>query len=300
MLYAGRGASHRSSSLSNSSLGVSSLSFEVQIPAGLDARSHAAWVRRKKPFIEAISSGLMVKDALVRCKIPTTTYELWRKDLEFLAQVNLAKAIGRAGQDRGSFSGFVDFRKHYFGYDTFRHQQMIVDAIANTPPGGVTLVLVPPEFGKTSLLEDYCSWLIATNPDTRVTVVSEGQPHSRKIINRVKRRMVDPNVSPAYIKDYGPFLGDGHRKQGRPWSADFFTVAQATHDERDYTMEARGWTSMIAGTRTDLLLVDDIQSARSLNLTQKMLTVFRQDFLTRPGKEGKTIIVGTRVGVNDF
>jgi hypothetical protein len=65
-------------------------------------------------------------------------------------------------------------------------------------------------------------------------------------------------------------------------------------------MEARGWKSRIAGTRTDLLLIDDIQSVLSLNMTEKMIEVFRQDMLTRPGRDGRIVIVGTRVGIGDF
>jgi hypothetical protein len=81
---------------------------------------------------------------------------------------------------------------------------------------------------------------------------------------------------------------------------DYIRVWKADHDERDYSMEARGWRSTIAGTRTDLLLVDDIQSVRSLNRTDAMIEAFRQDMLTRPGKEGRVVVVGTRVGQGDF
>lgn len=269
------------------------------------------WTKKKIPFLRHIADNEMrVMETLRLLGIPKVSFDRWRQnDPVFKEYCEMAKLI-RGGPNNGHRwmkkedpadpKSFTDFRKRYFGFSTFYHQAQIKAAIDSTPPGGVTMVLVPPEFGKTSFMEDYCNWKVATNPDVRITIVSEGQPHARKILNRVKRRMVDKRIAPAYINDFGPFLGDTHRTEGRPWSADFFTVAQSAHDERDYTVEARGWRAAIAGTRTDLLLVDDIQSRRSLNQTQQMLETFRQDFLTRPGKEGITVIVGTRVGIGDF
>ena len=65
-------------------------------------------------------------------------------------------------------------------------------------------------------------------------------------------------------------------------------------------MVSLGWRSKIAGTRTDHLHIDDIQSRVSLNLTEQMFEIFRQDWLTRPGEQGRTSINGTRVGEDDF
>ena len=65
-------------------------------------------------------------------------------------------------------------------------------------------------------------------------------------------------------------------------------------------MVSLGWRSKIAGTRTDHLHIDDIQSRVSLNLTEQMFEIFRQDWLTRPGENGRTSINGTRVGEGDF
>jgi len=258
----------------------------------------------KEQILSGLRRGLPPSRVCDLLSIPISTYEGYRqKDPEFRARATSIRASQSSveGDTTTYDGGFTSFRKVYFGYDTYYHQQMIVNAIRDTPEAGVTMVLVPPEHGKTSLIEDYCNYMIAMDPNVRITIVSEGQPHARKILNRIKRRMVDLRIAGDYIARFGPFYGGNTQEAaGKPWAADMLTVIGADHDERDYTLEARGWTSAIAGTRTDLLIVDDIQSGRSLNRTDKMVDIFRQDFLTRPGKTGKTIIVGTRVGVGDF
>jgi len=255
---------------------------------------------RRKKFLELYAEGFSVKDCCEKLTIGVSAYDHWRKrHPEFAAEVDRIRGTTRGSRqiDAGTFTGF---RKRYFGFDTYPHQARIIYEIENASPGEVVLILVPPEWGKTTLLEDYCNYRIAKDPNVRITLVSEGQPHARKILGRVQKRMADPMIAADYIADFGPFISTRSEQMGKRWSADAFTVLRASHDERDYTMEARGWKSRIAGTRTDLLLIDDIQSAVSLNMTEKMLTSFRQDMLTRPGRSGVTIIVGTRVGNYDF
>lgn len=256
---------------------------------------------RRAKFLELYAQGMTVKDALERLGLSMGAYEKWRRvHPDFKAQVDSLRGRPRGGGTPVYSGTFTEFRKRYFGFDTYPHQARIIAEIENAKAGEVTMILVPPEGGKTTLLEDYCNFRIARDPNVRITLVSEGQPHARKILRRVQKRMADRTVAASYIADFGPFHVPRGESMGKPWSADYFTVFKSEHDERDYTMEARGWRSAIAGTRTDLLLVDDIQSARSLNLTDKMVETFRQDMLTRPGKTGKVIIVGTRVGVGDF
>lgn len=261
--------------------------------------ARAAQQRREK-FLELYATGMTVEEACTQVGVTYSAYTQWRATHpDFAAAVDAMRSSPRQA-DRTYSGTFTEFRLKYFGFETYAHQARIINEIENAKNGEVVLILVPPEWGKTTLLEDYCNWRIASNPNTRITLVSEGQPHARKILRRVQKRMVDHMVAPAYIADFGPFHLPRSESMGKPWAADYFTVFKAEHDERDYTMEARGWRSAIAGTRTDLLLVDDIQSGRSLNQTEKMVEIFRQDMLTRPGMTGKVIIVGTRVGVGDF
>jgi hypothetical protein len=65
-------------------------------------------------------------------------------------------------------------------------------------------------------------------------------------------------------------------------------------------MQALGMNSQITGTRCTYLHADDVQSVKTANQTQKMLELFRQDWLSRPGEWGRTGLAGTRVRDDDF
>src|SRR5262249_5022202 len=140
---------------------------------------------------------------------------------------------------------------------------------------------------------------LTDDPNHRIVYGSEGLAHPRKVLGRVKRRMTDPAVAGEFLERFGPFYVPGQERQGKPLGAGYFTVVKSQPHERDYSMEARGWRSKIAGTRCDTMILDDIQSLISLGLTEKILGVLRQDWFTRPGQDGVTVIIGTRVGVGD-
>lgn len=165
------------------------------------------------------------------------------------------------------------------------------------------MCLWPPEHGKTTLLEDRCSERLARFPNYRITVGSEGRTLSGKVLYRVKNRMEVGGPYPEYVRDFGPFtpqLGS-LRATRQSWGAYEFHVARRSgFDERDFSMQALGFTSNVAGTRTDLLAVDDVQSLKSLAQTSKIFDQFTQDWLSRPGEHGVTWVNGTRVGDGDF
>ena len=256
---------------------------------------------RQATFIEMIRNGRLIKEAVAELGMAHSTYDMWRRRYpDFRAQVDEIRLGDLKKADAPYQGDFISFRLHFFGMETYWHQREIVRAIETAKPQEIVLILVPPEFGKTTLLEDYFCFRLGNDPDFRILSVSEGQKRTRKVIGRIQRRMTDPNVAGEFIGRFGPFHMQGQEKQGKPWAADFMTVYKASHDERDFSLEGAGWRSAIAGTRTDLLVPDDMQSRRSLNLTEPMVETFRQDFLTRPGREGRTAIVGTRVGQNDI
>ncbi len=199
---------------------------------------------------------------------------------------------------------FVDFRKQFFGFDSphfHAETAAIVDSGA-IKGGDILLCLYPPEHGKTSLAEDYCSYRLAIDPDFTITVASERQDMSKKILGRVQKRMEVLGSAPDFVRMFGPFepqKAQGARRQ--PWGADSFDIFKKNaFDDREHSMQALGIGSGVAGTRTQMLLVDDMMSLRNYNHTAKVLETFRQDWLSRPGTKGFTWINGTRVGENDI
>ena len=209
----------------------------------------------------------------------------------------------RTREPHEHISPFTQFRKDYFGFDTPNHQEKIVKAIEKALKRSITMILLPPGAGKTSVLEDYiCYMLGPVDPNHRISVLSETRDHARKVLRRVANRMVDPTISPAYVRGFGPFRAPD-RETSKPWNADILTVLTAHNDERDYSLEVRSAGSAIYGARYDLIILDDFQSVRSLNSTDKLLEYFRQDVYTRAfsgSNQGKIIIIGTRVGPGDF
>lgn len=266
---------------------------------------------RKERWLHLYAVDPTVSKASV-CKevgISYAAFQLWCKDPIFKAQVDRHDERGgkvKKGQAKARYTkGFAEFRRQYFGHDTPWHQRSTVDAYNTAKVGDVTLVLMPPEHGKTTLTEDDFNYRFAMDPNYRITSVSNGQQLARKISRRVKRRMEPNGSAPEYVRDFGPFAPQTgeHRKikASQPWGEDVWDVLlKSDQDERDYSFATGGWKSNIAGTRCDRLHLDDIQALNSLGQTDEMFRVFQQDMLSRPGKSGHTTIAGTRVGQHDF
>lgn len=276
---------------------------EKKVLLSKDGRTQRANERRQR-ILQLISQGYTPEQACREIGISTQTYYQYRSDLpSFRTQVDLARANWYSTNEDaniGDWDSFISFRKRFFRFDTYWHQAQIVDAIENAGPMDVVLILVPPEMGKTTLLEDKICQILAHDPNHRIGYVSEGSKHSIKVGNRIKKRMTDTVNFGDYIARYGPFYEDGQERGGKPWTTHYFTIAKANHDERDYSFEARGARSNIQGARIDDLFLDDIQSLKSLSQTGFLIDQFRQEWITRIGKSGRLFIVGNRIGIGDF
>jgi len=261
--------------------------------------------KNRKLFLEALKEHGTIQQACAVVGVTRSAYEKWRNRFpDFAARADSVRVEALANGGSQNWDGsFQTFRGQYFGNLSPWFHIRAIEAYENTPSGNITLILWPPEHGKTTLAEDYFCFKLATNPEFRITVGSEGQDMSRKILGRIRSRMEPHGPFPSFVGKFGPFVPQNQsgRRTAQPWGADYFSVfKKARHDERDYSMVSLGWRSKIAGTRTDHLHIDDIQSRVSLNLTEQMYEVFRQDWLTRPGEKGRTSINGTRVGEGDF
>lgn len=256
---------------------------------------------RQARFLELVGEGYAFMEVCRIMGISRHTYQTWRREEpDFRAAVAALRDHVRGTEPSRGWDGtFASARQHFFGMETYYHQREIDHVIENAPRGEVSMVLVAPETGKTTFFEDKMSVMLGQNPNLRITYVTESQARTRKVSGRLQRRMVAAKDYEEFIRRFGPFYVRGQEREGKPWASDYFTVFRADHDERDYSFEGRGWRSAVAGTRCDLMVIDDVQSLRSLNQTADILDRLRQDFFSRPGREGKIVVVGTRVGLGD-
>lgn len=269
----------------------------------------------REAIVVAIANGSTVTKALATCGVAANTYSKWRGRFpDFALKVEGAKhqremAKGGSRDPAGNRPDFAEFRRHYFGYETYEHHARIIEAIESTPPGGFTMILVPPEAGKTTLLEDYLCYQIALDPNHRILLVTEAgtQGQAQKMLSTVKERLTDPDATnpdaqyPLHIREflarYGPFH-EAQEDKDKPWNANYIKVHRAS-GRRDYSLQCAGWRSKVYGSRCDTLLFDDVQSTDSVNLTDNILGRMRGTFFSRVNQRGKTIYIGTRNAVGD-
>lgn len=270
---------------------------------------------RQQVYLDALRAGHTKIDARRRASrenhrgqmVPLTegTVRKWReRNSVFREACDAAYGQFRSeevGVTKSYDGSFPSFRKAFFGYDTPKHQRLIVDVLTkalHSKQRTITLILVPPEGGKTSTLEDWLCKIVGEQPDVRSGIVSGTPRHGWKIIGKLKKRFTA--AGSKFVMQYGPFYEAGQEKQGKPWAQDHITVLKRDSDERDYTISTFGWNGSMIGTRWDILIVDDIQPHKMLSQTEAIMSAFRQDIYTRVGIDCPIVIIGNRVGMGDF
>lgn len=262
----------------------------------------AAKARREEFLKIHRATGRPPADICRQMGISIHTYKRWRdKYPDFAARYDIERQDRREEDGQLTYTGDFDtFRRVYMHMKSPWFHLMIVNALESCEPGQIVLILCPPEHGKTTLLEDFINYKLGTDPQCRVTVVSEQQKHAKRVLRRVKARMEFDGGFREYVLRFGPFTPQDESR-GQPWAEDHFDVfKRGQFDERDYNAAALGITSAIAGARADWLILDDCQSLKSLNQTESIVDKMRQDFFSRPGMKGRICILGTRVGEDDI
>jgi hypothetical protein len=70
--------------------------------------------------------------------------------------------------------------------------------------------------------------------------------------------------------------------------------------EKDPTVQALGFGSQIYGARADLIILDDVVMGSNAHEWEKQIEWLQKEVITRLGRHGKLIIVGTRVSSVDL
>ena len=250
--------------------------------------------------LSLISQGSNVTDACKQVGRRRETFYIWCRDHEWFRQ--RYEDIKSMDTESMADDDFAKFRLTYFGFATPGHQQKIVDVIEEAKEGSITMVLLPPGGGKTTVLTDYYNYKLGYDPNWRFCVISEGQFLARKILSNVANRMTDRSLYPAYIDRFGPFKANDRDIQ-RKWGADAIQHVQASSGERDYSLEAKGAGTAIYGGSFDDIILDDIQSRQTLSRTESLLEYFQNTLYSRvmrANTKGRIFIIGTRQGPGDI
>lgn len=254
--------------------------------------------------------GFDVNRACAKAAIAPATYRQWRSKVpgftQAMEQLRADWAAGTASQiaaiEKGGLAAFGPWRKRYLHRDSDPGHLMIAEAISNARPRRITLILAPPESGKTTTVEDYSTFRICRDPNIRITYVHQSDTFAKDVIGRIKGQLTNDQAYAELIARYGPFKPE--TRDGE-WSANGFVVQGRTSTERGATMRGRGFYSKAQGIRADMLLIDDIQDIESINSTERILKVLRQTYFTRatsPSANANVavIMLGNRVDIGDI
>lgn len=204
--------------------------------------------------------------------------------------------------------GFHDFRNVFLGRESPWFHLLMADQLDKMNPGEIYLVILPPGAGKTGLLEDRSTYELAVKPTTRITLGKEKKEKAEESLSMVRQRFVDDVQQWWKLRErFGPFapkLGKNSYGQAQVWSNDAFNLfKRRLGDERDYNMQALGMGTSVAGTRCDLLFVDDPQTGKTLSQSDKLMRYLHDDWFPRtfmPEGSGRTMITMNVVGEDDI
>ncbi|HEX7099360.1 MAG TPA: helix-turn-helix domain-containing protein [Acidimicrobiia bacterium] len=182
------------------------------------------------------------------------------------------------------------------------HHEMI-DAIE---AGHRRIVInLPPYHAKSTVVTIWHTvYDIARNPNLRTIVVSKSSQFAKTFIRAIKGYLSNPDLyidAPRnLIDDWGPFMPEESRQGG--WSEFEIYVANRTSGEKDPTVLAMGYGGQIYGRRADKIKFDDyatLENQRNPDRVASMLEWTDKEALSRIGKRGQAVWVGTRVAAGD-
>lgn len=246
------------------------------------------------------------------------SYEYWLKsDLDFKSQVG---EIRRAREDgdlptvrAGKNLTFAEFRRRYLQSETYAHQQNMIDVIEGREPSwlhpsmkyepgdqNLILINIPPDHAKTiTITVDYATYLLCTNPNERIVLVSKTAELASQMLWAVKQRLTHPKYRDLQT-DYGPI--EGYNSGDALWqqSKILFPSEIRDPDEKDPSIQIVGIGGQIYGARSTKIFVDDAVLLSNSAEHEKQRRWLQQEVVSRLGHTGQLIVVGTRVDTVDL
>ena len=266
--------------------------------------------------IALLSQGQNIKMAMDAVGRTESAYRQWTfQDPEFKTLAEKARLEGKGVKtDLAELKNisFEDFCEQFLDTQLFEHHLDWIDLIEGRPPRWVhpamtfeqnadnrVLINVPPEHAKSTVITiNYVTYRVATDPNVRIIVVSKTQGMARKFLSAIKARLSHPNWTKMQVA-FGP--SGGYKSDSTSWSADMIYLgAGRDSGEKDPTVQALGFGSQIYGARADLIILDDVVMNGNAHEWEKQIEWLQKDVITRLGRHGKLLVVGTRVAPVDL
>jgi len=283
----------------------------------------------RKPGIQNIPKGEAQEKVLLQLEQGSTiiaamasvgrndvTFRQWSMaNPDFKARADKARLMGKGMiADLGDLKNisYPDFCQQFLDTKMFEHHLDWFDLIEGREPRWIhpsmtyepgaanrVLINVPPEHAKSTVITtNYVVYKIVTNPNARVIIVSKTQGMARKFLGAIKTRLSHP----AFIKlqtAFGP--NGGYKQDATQWSADMIYLGTGRDSgEKDPTVQALGFGSQIYGARADLIILDDVVMNSNAHEWEKQIEWLQKEVITRLGRHGKLLVVGTRVAPIDL
>lgn len=271
----------------------------------------------KAEFIKLTRQKYTITEALNTVGYSKKAYEYWRqRDPGFVLAVDRARGImvSEAREERMRAGNFEEFCPKYLGQALYWHQLQWIDLLEGRAPRdlhpaqtyefhGKThfLVNTPPEHAKsTTLTINYCTYLICSNPNIRIRVVSKTQTMAKEFIYAIQQRLTHPRYF-GLQSTFAPGEG-GFKGQSAVWKQDTVYLGASVRDsgEKDPTIQALGIGGQIYGARADVIIVDDAVVLSNAHEYEKQIRWLQQEVLTRLGPTGRLLVIGTRVDTVDL
>lgn len=145
------------------------------------------------------------------------------------------------------------------------------------------LLLVFRDSGKSTLSALYCAWLLSSDPDVRIMVLSADHALATKMTRNVRGILLRHRLTGGLL-------------DARPecWAADQLTVRR-TRVSRDPSLLARGIAGNFTGCRADVIVCDDVEVPNTSDTEEKRRLLRERlrelSFVLVPG--GLQLFIGT-------
>ncbi len=164
------------------------------------------------------------------------------------------------------------------------------------------LINIPPYHSKSTLVTVWHTvYDVCRDPNLRTLLVSKSLPFARTFMHSIKGMLTNHDLyvdGPNPIVDWGPFRPEGQSV----WSTEQLYVAGRTTAEKDPTVQVLGVGGQVYGRRADVIKFDDcatLENQRNPDRVAGMMEWFDKEALSRIGKTGRAIWIGTRVHPGD-